>query len=118
MNPIGIVFGETWEVLRGERDRVGDVTLAVHHTIDQCVFWSESQSGASVRGDNERRTASTTSGNLAVPKDGEVEPTDRLRRQGDSQIWIPIGPPEWDQIHPMTGWDPGYKIVELKGVGA
>lgn len=115
MNPIGITYGETWEVLRAtaERDRVGDRTLAVHHTIDQAVFWEES-----VDGDDGRRTASTVYGKLAIPKSAEVLATDRLRRLGDTQAWDPIGGPQWDQIHPMTGWDPGYKIVRLKGVGA
>jgi hypothetical protein len=113
VNPIGITYGDTWEVLRGARDRVGDQVLTVHHVIEQAAFWEES-----VDGDDERRTASTVYGKLAIPKAEEVQATDRLRRQGDSQIWIPIGSPQWDQIHPMTGWDPGYKIVRLKGVGA
>ena len=117
MNPIGITFGETWEVLRGTRDAVGDQVLTVHHTIDQAVFWAGSQSSNSITGEDDRRTTSTTSGNLAVPRSADVTATDRLRRQGDTQIWIPIGSPQWDQVHPMTGWDPGYKIVKLKGVG-
>ncbi|MBF6328735.1 hypothetical protein [Nocardia transvalensis] len=111
MNPIAIVHGETWEVLRGGRDRVGDQALTVHHTIDQCVFWLES-----ITGDNDRRTASTAYGNLAVPSEAEALATDHFRRAGTAQLWLAVGGAHWDQLHPMTGWNPGYKLIRIKGV--
>ncbi|WP_280317296.1 hypothetical protein [Nocardia wallacei] len=110
MNPIAISYGETVEVLRGERDRTGDGEMPVHHTIEQAVFWPES-----ITGDNDRRTASVVIGNLAVPRGSDVRLTDRIRRSNGSR-WIPQGPVQWDMNHPMTGWNPGYEIIRVKGV--
>lgn len=110
MNPIGITFGQTVEVLRGARDRTGDQTLAVHHMIEQSVFWPES-----INGDDNRRDTSTVYGQLAVPRGAELLANDHVRL-ADGTVWVLVGAPQWDHVHPMTGWDPGYKVARVKGV--
>jgi len=110
VNPIAIAYGETWAVLRGGRDRVGDAAWTVHHSLAGCVFWPDA-----VTGENDRRTATVVFANLAVLRGSDVELADRLKR-GDGTLWIPQGRPQWDQLHPMTGWNPGYMVVRIKGV--
>lgn len=110
MNPINIPFGETVTVLRRERDRVGDGQIDDHHTIEHCVFWWES-----VTENDDRRDTSTVYGNLAVPRASDLLASDKVRRE-DNTVFSVVGKPQWDQNHPMTGWNPGYKIARLKGV--
>ncbi|WP_228002142.1 hypothetical protein [Nocardia australiensis] len=115
MNPINAPYGETVEVLRATRDRVGDRSDAVHHSIEGCVFWSGSDAGAAVQEDDQRRDTSTVHANLAIPRSADLLGTDRIRRT-DQSVYTVVGGPQWDQLHPMTGWDTGFKIVKLKGV--
>ncbi|MBW0274999.1 hypothetical protein ATM97_27750 [Nocardia sp. MH4] len=110
MNPIGIAFGQTVTVLRGSRDRTGDQALVEHHTIDAAVFWPESVSGT-----DDRRDTSTVHGQLAVPRSADLLATDHVRL-ADGSIWVAVGAPQWDHVHPMTGWNPGYKVARVKGV--
>lgn len=110
MNPISITFGQTVTVRRGGRDRTGDQALVDHHTIDQAVFWQES-----VSGDDNFRDTSTVYGQLSVPRDADLLATDHVRL-ADGSNWVAVGAPAWNHVHPMTGWDPGYKVARMKGV--
>ncbi|WP_143876091.1 hypothetical protein [Nocardia fluminea] len=110
MESIGIAFGQTIAVLRGPGDRVGDRALAVHHTIDDAVFWPES-----IAGDDNRRDTSTVFGYVAVPRGAELLAADRVRL-ADNTVWALVAAPQWDHVHPMTGWNPGYKVARVKGV--
>lgn len=110
MNPINIPYGETWTVLRGARDRVGDMQIDDHHTIESCVFWWES-----VTENDDRRDTSTVYGYLAVPRSADLLASDHARSP-DNALFSVVGKPQWDRNHPMTGWNPGYKVARLKGV--
>ncbi|MGV9818420.1 hypothetical protein [Nocardia xishanensis] len=117
MQPFNIPFGETWSVLRGTRDRVGDKTPAVVAALTSCVYWQHVPvEPGGVYPATARDSAALTS-TLAVPKDSpEVRQADQLRREKTGEVYQVLGPAQWDQEHPMTGWDPGYKTYALKAV--
>lgn len=110
MESIGIAYGQTIAVLRGPGDRVGDRALTAHHTIDDAVFWPES-----ISGDDYRRDTSTVFGYVAVPRGEDLLATDRVRL-ADNTVWALVAAPQWDHVHVMTGWNPGYKVARVKGV--
>lgn len=110
MESLAIAFGQTVTVRRGTRDRTGDQVLTDHHTIDSAVFWPES-----ISGDDDRRDTSTVYGQLAVPRAEDLLASDHVRL-ADGTVWALVGAPQWDHVHPMTGWNPGYKVARVKGV--
>lgn len=111
MQPIQVVEGETWTVFRrGPRDKFGDSVFAEVGDVDECVFDEEPPVEL-----NDRREAQVERGNLYVPKRHDVLATDKLRSP-DGVMYRVIGGPKWGKLHPMTGWDSGYKLFRLEGV--
>ncbi|MFR9767056.1 hypothetical protein [Nocardia sp. SC052] len=117
MQPIVAPYGETWSVLRGTRDRVGDKTPAVVATLERCVHWQNIPAEPGGAYPATARDSATLTSTLAVPK-GQfaVKPADQLLREVTGVVYQVLGPAQWDSVHPMTGWDPGYVIYTLKAV--
>lgn len=117
MQPFNVPFGETWEVLEGTRDRVGDRTLEVVATLESCVFWQNTPAAPQGTYPTTARDTASLTGTLAVPRTSDDVPIDaRMRRVITGVTYQVVGPSEWDQVHPLTGWDPGYKTFTLKAV--
>lgn len=111
MRPIELVADETWTVFRrGPRDRTGDAPFAEHGEIDGCAFDEEPPTEVS-----DRRESQVERGSLYVPKRHDVLATDKLRSP-DGVMYRVIGGPKWNKLHPMTGWDSGFKLFRLEGV--
>ncbi|MBF6368423.1 hypothetical protein IU469_22255 [Nocardia puris] len=110
-------YGESWQVLRGARDRVGDETpLAVVATLERCAYWQNAPVEPGGAYPATARDQASLTGTLAVPKGSDVRSTDHVRRVSTGQRYQVLGPPQWDGVHPMTGWDPGYVTVTIKAV--
>ncbi|MEV0031432.1 hypothetical protein [Nocardia sp. NPDC050793] len=63
------------------------------------------------------RDSATLLGTLAVPRDSaEIRQSDQVRREATGEVYQVLGPAQWDQVHPMTGWDTGYKTYSVKAV--
>lgn len=117
MMPLGVVYGEEFEILRGTRDRVGDKTPAVFATLDRCVIWTNIPVAPDGVYPATARESATLSSTLAVPKgQATVLHTDQLRRVLTSVVYQVLGPAQWDGVHPMTGWDPGFVTYALRAV--
>jgi hypothetical protein len=111
VQPLQVTHGETWTVFRrGPRDRTGDSAFVENGEIEDCVF--DEQPPEEITGGRE---AAAYGGNLYVPKAADVLATDKLRGP-DGIMYRVIGGPKWNKVHPMTGWDSGYKMLRLEGV--
>ena len=105
--------GQTWTVLRrGPRDRDGDAQseFNAHHQIPGCAFAPTGSETEEFRRDSESALA-----DLYVPVDADVLASDQLESP-TGEVYAVRGKPQWDQLHPMTGWSPGMKVVRLRGV--
>lgn len=118
MQPLSAPFGETWEVLTGTRNRVGDRTLAVSATLERCVYWQNTPDQAVGQYPTTARDSAMLLGTLAVPRNSpaQLSASTELRRVATGEIYQVIGPPQFDHVHPLTGWDTGYKTVSVKAV--
>lgn len=111
MQAFRLPYGETVTVLRrATRDRTGDGGFTEHATIGGCAFaWD------SVDEDMNRRETAEVWARVHVPKSADIIASDRIERANGDQYMV-VGKPQWDNVHPMTGWDSGYKEIRLKGV--
>lgn len=50
-----------------------------------------------------------------VPRGADIRPADRLALPGGG-MWHVKGAPMWDQRHPLTGTDFGFKVLQLEEV--
>ena len=112
-------FGDTITVIRpAEIDEVGDPTgPSTTFTVDECVVaWQSSRVGeSSVFEDTDRRETTTMRANLYTPRTADIRATDRIELPNGNHYNI-VGLPEWDQVHPMNGWNPNYKIYRIEGI--
>ncbi|MFC9892114.1 hypothetical protein ACFVMC_00330 [Nocardia sp. NPDC127579] len=117
MQPLQAPYGEQFEVLRGARDRVGDKTPAVVATLERCVYWTNVPAAPDGGYPTTARESAALTSTLGVPKDqAAVRHTDQVRRVATGALFSVVGPAQWDGVHPMTGWDPGYVTYTLKAV--
>lgn len=117
MQPLVAPYGETWSVLRGTRNRVGDRTLAVVATLERCVYWQNQPNDPTGAYPATAQDSASLLGTLAVPRDSaELQGSDELRRESTGVIYQVVGSPQWDHVHPQTGWDTGYKTLTVKAV--
>lgn len=109
---IAVRAGQTVTVKRdlGKDDAGDPIAAAPPHTIDNCVFW-----WSSVSENTDRRQTSIVTGSLALPRGSDIKSTDRVEMANGSK-WTVVGPPQWDQDHPLSGRDFGYMIVEMRSV--
>lgn len=114
--PFDIPFGEPFTVLRGERDRVGDRASTDVGTVERCVFWQNIPVEPPGSYPATARDSATLTGTLAVPKSADIQQADRVRRESTGEVYRVLGPAQWDHVHPMTGWDTGYKTYTVKAV--
>lgn len=109
--PFTLPHGVTVTVVRrGGNDRHGDpVGDDTDHTIDQCgVDWNATSS-------NEQfQDVQITDVDLYMPRTADVLASDKI--EIDTHMFRVLGKPMWDQVHPMTGTDYGYKLVRLREV--
>ncbi|MBF6301170.1 hypothetical protein IU459_27030 [Nocardia amamiensis] len=117
MQPFEVPFGEEWTILRGIRDRVGDKAPAAAGSLERCVFWQNVPVEPGGTYPATARDSATLTGTLAVPKgSAEVKQSDQLRRESTGVVYQVLGPANWDHVHPMSGWDPGYVTYSVKAV--
>lgn len=117
MQPIEIPYGETWTILRGTGDRTGDRDRIPAGTLERCVYWQNVPVEPTGEYPATARESVSLTGTLAVPRDSvEVKQSDQLRRESTGVRYSVLGPDNWDHVHPMTGWDTGYKTYTLKAV--
>lgn len=104
-------YGVTVTVTRpAPTDRFGDpVGGPTVHTIDRCG--ADYNSTASSQ---QFQDVQISDVDLFVPRGADVRPADRIDLDG--RIFVVQGRPMWDQVHPMTGRDYGYKLVRLREV--
>lgn len=69
---------------------------------------------------NQFQDVQTTDVDGFAPRDHDVIPGDRIEiidvRTGVTGVFSVIGRPLWDQLHPMSGTDFGFKLVRLREV--
>lgn len=116
MQPFEIPFGETFTILRGDRDRTGDRVQATVGTADRCVYWQNAPVEPNETYPATARDSATLTGTLAVPKGTDIRQADQVRRVTTGEVYTVLGPAQWDHVHPMTGWDTGYKTYTVKAV--
>lgn len=101
--------GVTAEVSRRVTDRFGDgVWQNVGSVHPVAVDW---QSTAETLDGGE---VTTTTVRAFIPRGADIRPSDRLSLPGG--MFHVTGAPMWDQRHPLTGTDFGFKVVELEEV--
>lgn len=109
--PFTLPHGQTVTVLRySAKDRHGDpVGAEADHTITGCgVDWNATTSN------QEFQDVQITDVDLYVPRAADVVASDKVEI-GDRTFRV-LGKPMWNQVHPMTGTDYGYKLVRLREV--
>lgn len=109
---MSLPFGDAVTVFRRPpKNRHGDAAGAdVPHTIVGCgIDWNATSSN------NQFQDVETTDVDLYVPRAGDVIASDRVELPDGSRFTV-LGRPMWDQVHPMTGTDFGYKLVRLREV--
>ncbi len=109
--PFALPFGETVTVVRrGGTDRSGDpIGDDDDHDIEQCgVDWNATTSNTQFQ------DVQVTDVDLYVPRSADVIASDKVGI--GSRMFRLLGKPMWDQVHPMTGRDYGYKLVRLREV--
>lgn len=116
MQPIQVPFGETFTILRGDRDRTGDRAYTDVGIVERCVFWQNVPVEPGGAYPATARDSATLTGTLAVPKGTDIRQADRARRESTGEVYAVLGPAQWDHLHPMTGWDTGYKTYTVKAV--
>lgn len=117
MQPFNVPFGETWTILRGVGDRTGDRNRTAVGTLERCVFWQNVPVEPGGTYPATARDSAALTGTLAVPRDSaEVRQSDQVRREATGVVYQVLGPANWDHVHPMTGWDTGYKTFTVKAV--
>lgn len=105
-------FGATVTVVRASpRDRHGDpVGDDASHDIPLCgIDWNASTSNTQFQ------DVEITDVDLYVPRAADVLASDKIELP-DGTTFKVQGRPMWDQVHPMTGRDFGYKLVRLREV--
>lgn len=108
---VNLPFGETVTIIRtSARNRHGDpVGDDESHSIEQCgVDWNASTSNTNFQ------DVQITDVDLYVPRSADVMASDKV--DIDGRLFFVQGKPMWDQVHPMTGTDYGYKLVRLREV--
>lgn len=104
-------FGVTVTVIRRagvdvHGDPVGD---DASHDIARCgVDWNATASS------QQFQDVAISDVDLYVPRSADVQASDKIDLEG--RIFTVQGRPMWDQVHPMTGRDYGYKLVRLREV--
>ena len=108
--PFTLPHGQTVTILRSTKDRHGDrVGAEADHTIAGCgVDWNATTSN------REFQDVQITDADLYVPRAADVVASDKV--EIGSRTFHVLGKPMWDQVHPMTGTDYGYKLVRLREV--
>jgi hypothetical protein len=99
------VYGETVEVYREQRNRVGDVTHVDEQVIEGAIIAPRTSSEAG----GDMRTATVRTGlTVYLPDTSGLTSAHRLVR-ADGTVWRVSGQPaEWR--NPLTGWSPGSQI--------
>ena len=109
---VKLPYGDTVTVIRRPpRDRNGDpVGDDASHTVDECgVDWNATYSNQTFQ------DVKTTDVDLFVPRSADIVASDKVELP-DGTVFSVQGRPMWDQVHPMTGTDFGYKLVRLREV--
>ena len=110
MSTRSLPHGVLVTVLRSATDRHGDpVGDEADHTINGCgVDWNATTSN------REFQDVQITDVDLYVPRAADVVASDKV--EIGARTFHVLGKPMWDQVHPMTGTDYGYKLVRLREV--
>ncbi|MFT4202191.1 hypothetical protein [Gordonia sp. (in: high G+C Gram-positive bacteria)] len=109
--PFTLPFGETVTVVRrAGTNRHGDpIGDDADHDIAQCgVDWNATVSN------QQFQDVQVTDVDLYVPRAADIVASDKV--EIGSRTFSLLGKPMWDQVHPMTGTDYGYKLVRLREV--
>jgi len=109
---VNLPFGQTVTIVRvPARNRHGDpIGDDASHTIESCgVDWNATASNTQFQ------DVQTTDVDLYVPRGADVVASDKVELSDGSTFRV-VGRPMWDQVHPMTGEDFGYKLVRLREV--
>ena len=109
---MNLPFGDTVTIVRASaRDRHGDpVGDDASHSIDLCgIDWNATTSNTQFQ------DVQITDVDLYVPRAADVLASDTVELPDGSTFRV-VGRPMWDQVHPMTGTDFGYKLVRLREV--
>lgn len=114
-----IIGGETIEVYRSASvDRHGDAVHAFVGTIDRVVFqWASAASvGLRFHPSNDFQESSKLSAVLFAPRDADLllEARDRVKFGGET--YQVVGDRAWDELHPATGHNYGYYMVQVETV--
>lgn len=93
----------------GASDRHGDsATTSTHSVGPGAVDWNATYSNQTFQ------DVAVTDVDYYLPRSDDVKTGDRLTLAG--RKFTVQGIPMWDQVHPMTGRDYGYKLVRLREV--
>ena len=110
---VKLPYGETITIVRtlAGKDRHGDpLGDDTSHTIAFCgVDWNAAYSNQTFQ------DVQITDVDLFVPRGADIVASDKVELP-DGRLFRVQGKPMWDQLHPMTGTDFGYKLVRLREV--
>lgn len=115
---MSFVVGETWTRLRSPgKDSNGDPTGPVVETpVPDCAFaWSDGNTGSSLELFTDRRDSEVLDARLFCPGTADIKATDRLRAP-NGDIFLPIGERQWYSPNPLTGWNTGRQVVQVRVV--
>lgn len=109
------MIGQTAEVYRSTRDKFGDKAETLVGSIDNVVLQWGTYGGLDFQPSNDfQETASLTTVAFVPKTTLRVESRDRIKIAG--QTYQVIGERAWDYVHPMTGYDFGYYMVQVQAV--
>jgi|SRR6478609_7095276 len=113
-----ITGGQTVEIFRQAttRDRHGDVERVSAGTVDHVVFqWASAASvGLRFHPSKEFREVSDLSAVMFFPKSNPLRVQSRDRIKMGSNYFQVVGDRAWDEVHPATGYDYGYYMVQVE----
>ena len=97
-------------IRRGGSDMHGDpVGDDAHHSVAGGIDWNATTSNLQFQDVQE------TDADWYVPRAADIVASDKVDF-ADYGTFRVLGKPMWDQVHPMTGTDYGYKLVRLREV--
>jgi hypothetical protein len=100
---------ETLTVSRGATDAMGNRTTAGTHTVPGVFAWR------GFTADRDHHDSAGTTAELYVKRDADVQARDRITRP-NGQTYAVVGHAVWEQNHPITGRDFGWKVFQVESL--
>ncbi|MCA2256664.1 hypothetical protein JF710_26105 [Mycobacterium intracellulare] len=107
---------ESVEVYRGDTDKYGNPTKALHGTVSGVFAWGTGSSSYRAFPDRAGKRESTRAiADLYVPRGTDLKTRDRVKRANGDEYAV-VGRPLWDQPHPMTGHNFSWMVFQVEAI--